>query len=113
MTASEWATLLVDGVLKATLTVDGEPKSERAQATLVGQLFTRFVGATFEVDGTEFVLKSTVPGTSNKSRKYWFEPLPVEGEWGNVASEAGPNPADPITPSLTVPELTEPAGSPS
>src|SRR5262249_6474309 len=56
-TATTWAELL-HGLLRTHfLDVQGQPRTPRSQATIVGQLFRRFLGVEFTVEEGRFVLR--------------------------------------------------------
>lgn len=75
MAPNQWAGVLSEDLLKHRLTDQGQPKPERSQATIVGQLFRRFAGETFDVDGVAFELRMSDPGKRHASRQYCFKPL--------------------------------------
>jgi hypothetical protein len=61
-TASEWAALLVSGALSDRLRDPrGLPKPPRAQATIVGHLFSQYLDVVFDVAAGEFRLRQWIP----------------------------------------------------
>lgn len=75
MKPQEWAALLQEDVLEERLrNRRGEPKSLRAQATIVGTLFKQYVGVTFETTKGAFVLRCKDLGRGHGTL-YWIELL--------------------------------------
>jgi hypothetical protein len=74
-TAGEWATLLARGVLAEKLSDGkGNVRAARAQATIVGQLFTGYLdGTTFPVGDTRYRLRRDEPRKGHPPL-YSFEP---------------------------------------
>ena len=52
------------------------PKSDQAQATIVGTLFAKYVGRDLPCPSGIFCLRSTPRGKSHASVEYWFRPVP-------------------------------------
>jgi hypothetical protein len=61
------------------LDANGFAKSERSQATIVGTLFAKFAGMTFDVSVGRFRLACTSKGKSHDSLAYWFERVHDDG----------------------------------
>jgi len=74
-TASEWADRLNEANILTDLLLDtvGFAKAAHAQATIVGSMFSKFVGTTFEVEAGGYRLAATSKGKSHLSTEYWFE----------------------------------------
>jgi len=80
-TALAWAKCLSEkGLLRDQLydLDSGFPKSDQAQATIVGTLFTKYVGWELPCPSGIFCIRSTPRGKSHASVEYWFEPVPQE-----------------------------------
>lgn len=89
MTSSGWAAVLVEDILKPQLTENDKPKSDRAQATIVGQLFNRFVGRIFDVNGETFEFRVSGSGKRHESRRYCF--VSITDEPRDAAPELPPD----------------------
>jgi hypothetical protein len=76
LSAGEWASILVSGVLSNKLRHrDGTPKPARSQATIVGQLFVPYVDETFDAPCGRLVLRQDVPRRGHPPL-YGFAPNP-------------------------------------
>ena len=82
-TAAQWASKLADGPLAEQLKDNGVAKSPRAQATIVGQLFSQYVGTSYDVGAGRFILKCVGDGVGHHSRQYHFVPSPVNERDGS------------------------------
>ena len=116
MTAGSWAVSLLGSGLLTDRLLDrrGEDKNRHAMATIVGQLFNRYVGSIFTVEGQRFRLRRRPkPGSrSHESPTYWFEAIDenAEGRRGGGGRDAAdPQEPDPH-PSGRIEENTFPVG---
>ncbi|MEQ1503047.1 MAG: hypothetical protein ABMB14_12495, partial [Myxococcota bacterium] len=50
----------------------GQARSARARATIVGSLFTDYVGTRFDVDGKAFEVVRVAPAAAKRSPEYGF-----------------------------------------
>lgn len=75
MTPGEWAGVLGELLEDRFKDRGGQPRSERAKATIVGALFTEYSDARFEVDGVSYRMVREWPEGSGRS-----------AVWGIVAS---------------------------
>ena len=76
--ALAWAKCLSEkGLLRDQLydLDSGFPKSDQAQATIVGTLFAKYVGRDLPCPSGIFCLRSTPRGRSHASVEYWFRPV--------------------------------------
>lgn len=75
-TAREWAEILVCGALSEKLRDRrGEPKSQKAQETIVGLLLGQYLDETFDTPAGALVLRQETPRKGHPSL-YGFEPAP-------------------------------------
>jgi hypothetical protein len=75
LTPANWVPLLENVLEERFRDGRGNAKSARAKATVVGGLFTDYLDARFDVDGTEFAVVRGYPEGTGKSPTYAIRPV--------------------------------------